>query len=114
VPRDSTERCQIPQRISTFTETARCASISPGEVIRSHPAVTRPADQTADNSVLPPLFQHADSVQRARLWDPRSQRRDLGNHGCGKELIDLDASGHNRIRVYHLFDLFAMVDDYKV
>ena len=28
--------------------------------------------------------------------------------------VDFYAIGHNRVRVYHLFDLFAMVDDYEV
>ena len=41
-----------------------------------------------------------------------SQKRDPG-HVIQKS-VDFYASGHNRIRVYHLFDLFAMVDDYKV
>jgi hypothetical protein len=45
-------------------------------------------------------------------WHLGSQKRDPG-HVIQKS-VDFYAIGHNRIRVYNLFDLFAMVDDYKV
>ena len=53
---------EIAERILHLAEPAESASVLQGEMIRPHPAVTRPADKAVDQPVLSFLLQHSDRL----------------------------------------------------